>query len=79
MVKNLGIAVLMIFSLLLFVGCAAKEQVKAPETPSQPVTAGEAPVDDVAAGISCINSAENELDTSGLEDLDDVLADIENI
>ncbi|MBI2134903.1 hypothetical protein HYU09_02855 [Candidatus Woesearchaeota archaeon] len=83
MIKNPAIAFLMIFSLLLFVGCAKtqfqpEEQVKAPETPSLP-TAGEAPVDEVAAGISGINSAENELDTSGLEDLDDVLADIENI
>lgn len=70
MAKNFAIVVLMIFSLLLFVGCAqTQQQAKVPETPA----------DDVAAGISGINNAENELNTSGLEDLDNTLADIENI
>ena len=72
------IAVLMILSLLLFVGCTAKQQAKVP-TPSPTVAAGETPVDDVAAGISGINNAEDELNTSDLADLDNTLADIENL
>lgn len=79
MVKNLAIAVLMIFSLLLLVGCTAGQQAKIPETPSPPVIPGETPVDDVAAGISGINNEEDELNASALEDLDRTLADIENI
>ncbi|MBI2208291.1 hypothetical protein HYU50_02245 [Candidatus Woesearchaeota archaeon] len=86
MTKNftiITIAVLMILSLFLFVGCAAKQpEVKAPTppppAPSPPVVV-ETPADDVAAGISGINNAENELDSSGLEDIDSTLADIEKI
>ena len=78
MVKNVVIAVLMIFSLLLLVGCAAKQQAKIPETPSAAVT-GETPADEVATGISGITNAEDELNAPDFANLDNTLADIENI
>ena len=84
MIKNFTIAVLMIFSLVMFVGCAqtqqlSKDQAKVTGTPSQPAATGQASVDKVATGISDINNADKQLNNSALEDLDNTLADIEKI
>ena len=81
MIKKITISIFIISALFVFLGCAQKQpsEVKKPlETAEAPQTADE-PVNGVATGISDINTVEGELDTSDLEDLDDVLADIENI
>lgn len=81
MIKKIAISAFIIAALFIFIGCAQKQpsEVKKPiETAETPSTAEE-PVNQVATGISDINIVEDELDTSDLENLDDVLADIENI
>jgi len=81
MIKKIVISAFIIAALFIFIGCAQKQpsEVKKPlEIAEVPQTANQ-PVNEVAAGISDINAVEGELDTSDLEDLDDALADIENI
>ena len=74
--KKLQIASLMILVMVLIAGCASKPLAKAfPVTPA----AGEAPVEAVPEDISGAGSADEGLDTSEMEDVDSILADIENI
>ena len=47
--------------------------------PSDIPTTGEAPVDDVGEDISDTETIEDELSTEDLDQIDDILADIENI
>ncbi|MBS3132361.1 hypothetical protein J4212_08065 [Candidatus Woesearchaeota archaeon] len=66
---------------LLAIGCS-KEAVEAPAAGSagtvQEAT-GNAQVDNVAQDIAAADQASSELDDSGLQDIDDALADLENI
>jgi len=82
MVKKLHFALLIIFVMVLVASCApkptapaAEEPVEAPEIPAT----GEAPIDKVAEDISDSVDTDDELDTSELDDVDTILADIENI
>lgn len=82
MIKKIAISAFIIAALFIFIGCAQKQpsEVKKPlETAEETPSTAEEPVNQVATGISDINTVEDELDTSDLENLDDVLADIENI
>ena len=57
-----------------------KPKVVAPSTPPAEIpSTGEAPVDEVATDISEVISVDDELDTSELDDIDNILSDIENI
>ena len=62
--------------LFVFLGCA-----KPAETPSeQPApAAAESPADEIETGITDISNADEDLDSSELDDLDATLEDIENI
>ena len=73
--------------LVLIVSCAPKPT---PSPPAPPIVeevvepaevpaTGEASVDEVAADISDSSNVDEELDTSELDDVDSILADIENI
>jgi len=67
--------------MVLIVSCAPKPTPVPPaEEPEveAPVT-GEASVDEVAADISDAADTDEELDTSELDDVDSILAEIENI
>lgn len=84
MIKKIQIASLIMLLMVLVVSCAPKPGPVAPTAPVAPVEApaeatGEASIDDVAADISDTASIEEELDTSELDDIDSILADIENI
>ena len=48
-------------------------------TPEEPPTTGEASIDEIAADISDAENIDEELDTSELDDVEDILTDIENI
>ena len=76
MLKKVPIIVLGMLVLFVFLGCA-----KPAETPSeQPAPAAiESPADEIGAGISDISNADEDLDSSELDDLDAALKDIENI
>ena len=64
--------------LVLFVLLGCAKPVETP--PEQPApAAAESPADGIGTGISDISSADEELDTSELDDLDATLGDIENI
>ena len=78
--------------MLLIVSCAPKPTVAppvaeeekppvvAPPTPPAEVPAtGEASVDEVATDVSDAITVDEELDTSDLDDIDNILSDIENI
>jgi len=67
--------------MVLVVSCAPKPSAPTPaEKPELPVeTTGEAPVDAVAEDISEAGNADEGLDTSELDDVDSILADVENI
>lgn len=81
MVKKLQISLVMLVIVLFIVSCAPKPSAPAAppvaETPA--ITTGEAPIDEVATDISTSADIEEELDTSKLDDIDSILADIENI
>lgn len=80
MIKKLQIASLIMLVMVLVVSCAPKPSLPAPtEKPEVPITTGEAPVDEVAEDISDTADADEELDTSELEEVDTILKDIENI
>jgi len=86
MIKKITAVFLITLALFLFLGCAqqpVEEQSTEPpatETPQEVYPeAGEAPVNEVETGISDIGDIEEELDSSELDDLEDVLSDIENI
>ena len=85
MIKKLHLASLIILVMVLIVSCAPKpaptpalEEPKVVVVPEVPTT-GEASVDEVAEDISDSVDADEELDTSELDDVDSILADIENI
>ena len=90
-VKKTVILFSTILTLLFFlVSCAPQPSepttptVKTPATrptitPSDIPTTGEAPVDDVAEDISGAETIDDELSTEDLGDIDDILADIQNI
>jgi len=91
MVKKLQIVLsIMLIMVLLIVSCAPKPTVAPPvvvEEKKPPVvappeavpTTGEKSVDEVATDVSDALSVDDELDTSELDDIDSILADIENI
>lgn len=64
---------------LLIVSCAPKPTPPVTEAPEVEVPATEAVVEEVAADISDAANIEEELDISELDDIDSILADIENI
>jgi hypothetical protein len=53
--------------------------VEVPEAPEQVDTTGEAPVDAVGEDILDSLDTDEELDSSELDDIDNILSDIENI
>ena len=69
--------------MVLVVSCAPKPATTVPppaERPEVPAeTTGEAPIDAVAEDISKVGNADEGLDTSELDDVDSILADIEQI
>ena len=68
--------------ILIINGCAPKQPVaeEVVETPSEEIpTTGEKPIDEVAEDISDTSNVDEELDTSELDDIEDILSDIENI
>jgi len=80
---------LIILVMILVVSCAPKPAA-APITPTTPAAeepevvpqtdvTGESSVDEVAADISASVDTDEELDTADLDDIDDILAEIENI
>ena len=81
------ILIFMVLALFLLASCACKKEtvaVKTTETKPAVTTGeipatGEAPVDAVAEDISDAGNVDEELDTTELEDVDNLLADIENI
>ena len=92
MYKNLQIVLITGIILMLFiVSCAPKPTVAPPiaeeeevaevaETPPKEVSiTGEKSVDEVGTDISDASSIDEELDTTDLDDIDSILADIENI
>jgi len=85
MIKRLNFGLLIILAMVLVVSCAPKPVPAPPalaevETaPEEPPTTGEASIDRVAADISDAENIDEELDTSELDDVEDILADIENI
>ena len=70
MVKNLILASL--FLMLVVIGCSQASQT-APAADS-----GSQGVDDVGTGLSQVDEEEEQLDSSGLEDVDSSLSEIEN-
>ena len=85
MIKRLNFGLLIILAMVLVVSCAPKPVPAPPalaevETaPEEPPTTGEASIDEIAADISDAENIDEELDTSELDDVEDILADIENI
>jgi len=87
MIKKLQIASLIMLIMVLVVSCAPKPTAPvAPSVAEEPVEAPlaelpttEASVDGVAEDISDSVDVDEELDTSKLDDVDDILAEIENI
>lgn len=80
--KKLNFSLFIILTIVLIVGCAPKpgpapEEAIEADVPAE--TTGEAPIDEVAADISDAENIDEELDTSELDDVEDILADIENI
>lgn len=83
--KRLNFGLVIMLAMVLVVSCAPRPvpepptlaEIEAPPEES-PVT-GEASIDEVAADISDAENIDEELDTSGLDDVEDILADIENI
>ena len=74
--------------MVLVVSCAPKPVPTPPThptlaevetTPEELPTTGEASIDEVAADISDAENIDEELDTSELDDVESILADIENI
>ena len=80
MIKKLNFALWAIFVMVLIASCAPKPTAPAakPDVAASAGT-GEAPVDTVAEDISKAGDADEELDTSELDDVDSILADIEKI
>ena len=87
MIKKLNFSLLIMLALVLIASCAPKPGPVAPTTPPAPEalvqvpteTTGEASIDEVAEDISDAGNIDDELDTSELDDVDAILADIENI
>jgi hypothetical protein len=81
MIKRLNFGLVIMLAMVLIVSCAPKPA-PAPEEPIEadvPAGTGEASIDEVAADISDAADIDEELDTSELDDVEDILADIENI
>ena len=90
MIKQLQIASIIMLIMILIVSCAPKPapvtapaveepKVAIPTVPKEVPTTGEASVDEVATDISDASDTDDELDTSELDDVDSILAEIENI
>lgn len=85
MIKKIQITSLMMLILVVVVSCAPKPvttpvaPVEEPEAPPEVDVTGESSVDEVAEDISASVDTDEELDTSELVDIDDILAEIENI
>ena len=72
--------------MILVVSCAPKTTpaptiVEEPEieVPEEIIVTGDTSVDEVTSDISDASDTDEDLDTSSLGDIDDILADIENI
>lgn len=78
MIKKISIIV-SIMLVLFLLGCAkpAEKPVAAEKIAETPIA--EIPADEIETGISDITTADEELDSSELDDLDTILEDIENI
>jgi len=80
MIKKLQIASLIMLVMVLVVSCAPKPTATAPVPVEKEVpTIGETTVDEVAEDISEATDADEGLDTSELDGVDSILADVENI
>jgi len=91
MIKKIQFVLLAILVLILFINSCAPKPTAAPpvvvEEKKPPVvappeavpTTGEKSVDEVATDISDTGDIDEELDTSELEDVDNILSDIINI
>lgn len=80
MIKKLNFVLFAVLAMLLIVSCALKPTAPAAKPDAAaPVDTGEAPVDAVAEDISEAGNADEDLDTSELDDVDSILADIEKI
>jgi len=78
------IMLLAIFLLIFVYACQPKtdSMQKPPETQTQEPAAetiGDTATDSFGSDVSNINSEDNELDSSGLEDIDSGFSDVENI
>ena len=82
MLKKAGI-VLLIMLIVVLLAASCEPKPTTPNIKEKPVveapTTGEAPVDAVAEDISKVGNADEDLDTSELDDVDSILADIEKI
>ena len=80
MIKKLNFVLFAVLAMLLIASWAPKPTAPAAKPDvAAPIDTGEAPVDSVAEDISEAGYADEELDTSELDDVDSILADIENI
>jgi hypothetical protein len=72
-----------ILTMFLIAACSPSEQpAPQPQVPAetpQITETGEANIDEVGSGLEDIDGLEEDLDDSGLDDLDSVFGDIENI
>lgn len=77
MIKKVHLASLIILIMILVVSCAPKP---APTPTPTPIPATAEPiVEEVGTDISDVNIIDDELDTSELDGVDGILAEIENI
>ena len=80
MFKNLNFVLWAILAMVLIASCAPKPTAPAAKPDvAAPADAGESTVDEVAEDISDVADADDKLDASELDDVDGILADIENI
>lgn len=81
MAKKLQLSLIMLAMVLLVVSCTPKQPAAAeePQVAETPAVATEPVVDEVATDISDASNIDEELDTSELDSVDDILAEIENI
>ena len=83
MIKKLNFVLWAIFAMVLIASCAPKPTAPAAKPDvAAPSDTGEARIDgidEVAEAISDSADADNNLDTAELDDVDSILADIENI
>jgi len=83
MTKKFQITSLILFLMVVVVSCSPKStspsEIEVEETVPEVSVTGEASVDNIGVDISESSNTDEELDSSELEDIDSILADIENI